>query len=367
MSMLDETRFVERQQFFDGMRLFAPDVQGIEAFNREMRWMHNRSLHRAGIGKGFAVSGAKGSRQVTAGPGYALDSIGREIVSTHDEVLEVPPVAGESEGVPAYYDLAVSYPDDSLLTRAEIRQGVCCPPGAVRLREEPVFCWVRLRENTQSGTVRRSKTPGPVKLQGVLQAEDPKLRQEILDGLRIVLARIEVLDCQLNRDVSLAERRSARPSCQPHITSGVQAGDWQIVREPLYPYLFEITTQVETTQAHFRTVPFYEGHIEGTRPLLLRNSKRDRMGYLIDLGMGVRHEQIDSFEAVAVVVFVPLAILEAQGIAPAAGGAFRFASLAGVARGVDVGEDRNQLDASLRRNSPGPLDAWSVTWMGVEG
>lgn len=364
--MLDETGFVERLRFFDGMSLFAADIQAIETFNREMRWTHNRSLHRPGIGKGFAVSGAKGSRQVTVGPGYGLDAEGKETVSIREVTLEVPPVAGESEGVPAYYDLVVSYPDDSLLTRAEMRQGVCCPPGAVRLREEPVFCWVRLRENTQAAAVRRVKTPGPVKLEGVLQAEDPKLRQEILEGIRIVLARIEVLDCQLNRDVSLAERRSARPSCRPHVTCGVQAGDWEIVRKPLYPYLFEITTRVDTTPAHFRTIPFYEGHIEGNRPLELKNSAGDRFGYIFDLGMGVRNEQIDSFEAVAVVVFAPSAILDTQGIAPAAGGAFRFGSLAGVARGIDVKEDGSELDASLRKNSAGPLDAWSVTWMGVE-
>ena len=366
MSMLDETRFVERLQFFNGMRLFAPDLQGIEIFNREMRWMHNRNLHQAGIGKGFAVSGKKGSREVEIGPGYALDSQGREIVLTQKLTEEVPPVAGESEGVPAYYDLTVSYPDDALLNRAEMRQGICCPAGAVRLREEPVFCWVRLRENTQAGTVRRKKTPGPVKVEGVLQAEDPKLRQEILDGIRIVLARIEVLDCQLNRDVSLSQRRSARPSCQPHIASGLQRGKWKIVPKPFPPYLFQMTMHVDTKDANFRTIPFYEGHIDGKRPLELEVGDK-RRGYVIDLGLGVRNEQIDSFEAVAVAVFAPAWLLEQKTMETISGGRVPLASWMGSAREIDIHKDREELTQSLKANGANPLDAWGVMWMGAEG
>ncbi len=56
-TILDETRFVERFQFFNGQRLFASDLQGADDFNREMRWTHNRSLGQPGIGSGFAVYG----------------------------------------------------------------------------------------------------------------------------------------------------------------------------------------------------------------------------------------------------------------------------------------------------------------------
>ena len=44
MSILDQTRFIERQQFFNGQRLFKDDLQTLEAFNREMRWLHNPSV-----------------------------------------------------------------------------------------------------------------------------------------------------------------------------------------------------------------------------------------------------------------------------------------------------------------------------------
>ena len=64
MAVLDMTRFVERLRYFDGQRLFADDLQGVEAFNREMRWLHNRSLHQPGIGSGLAVAGRRGDREV---------------------------------------------------------------------------------------------------------------------------------------------------------------------------------------------------------------------------------------------------------------------------------------------------------------
>src|SRR6516225_10068640 len=118
MGILDETAFIERIQFFNGERLVADDLQGLEAFNREMRWLHNQSLHQAGIGKGFAVTGKKGDKEVQIGAGYAIDSSGREIVLTHDMTLPVPPVASQPDGSPIVYDLTVSYPDDASLVEA---------------------------------------------------------------------------------------------------------------------------------------------------------------------------------------------------------------------------------------------------------
>ena len=63
MSIIGSTQFLERIQFFNGERLFASDLQALEAFNREMRWLHNQSLHQAGVGSGFQVTGNIGDRQ----------------------------------------------------------------------------------------------------------------------------------------------------------------------------------------------------------------------------------------------------------------------------------------------------------------
>src|SRR5258708_38918287 len=82
MAIIDAMQSLERIQFFNGQRLFASDLQGLESFNREMRWLHNQSLHQAGVGSGFAVVGKKDDREVTVSAGYAVDSLGREIVLT---------------------------------------------------------------------------------------------------------------------------------------------------------------------------------------------------------------------------------------------------------------------------------------------
>jgi hypothetical protein len=202
MNVLGQTRFIERLQFFNGQRLFATDLQGLEAFNREMRWLHNRSLHQPGIGAGFAVYGKKGDRQVTIGPGYAIDAEGREIILTEDEIEPVPPVSTDADGRPVHYYLTVSYPTDDALERAETRAGICVPPGAVRLRERPVICWIRLKFDPEN---ERYTVP-------------PPYAREILDGVRIVLGEATVEDCQLHDPFCLTQRRSARPSKLPRFT-----------------------------------------------------------------------------------------------------------------------------------------------------
>src|ERR1051325_3553764 len=135
MSIIDETRFVERLDFFEGQRLFASDLQGLDGFNREMRWLHNQSLHQPGVGSGFAVKGKKGDREVVVGPGYAADGLGREIILTENQTIAIPPVAG-NKGYPVYFDLTVAYGDDSTLEDAETREGICLDRGVIRRREQ---------------------------------------------------------------------------------------------------------------------------------------------------------------------------------------------------------------------------------------
>jgi hypothetical protein len=258
VSVIDETRFVERLQFFDGQRLFASDLQGIEAFNREMRWLHNQSLHQPGVGSGFALSGEKGDREVTAGPGYAIDSRGREIISTDTRVLPAPPVAGDN-GNPIFFDLTVAYPDDAALEETETREGVCLPRGVIRLREAPVFCWVELGGEN-------------------LIPKKQKLKADLQNGLKIRLGRIEVLNCQLNSKVSVSQRQNARPALAPYIASDVVKIQ-DLTNFDMAPpgpqflvglvgdkvQVIKIIGTVDTSQAGFLTTPEYTAHITGPR------------------------------------------------------------------------------------------------------
>ena len=208
MGLLEETRDLERRTFFAGERLTDVDLNDQEAFHRELRWLHNRSLHQPGIGNGYAVAGAKGDRAVTIGPGYALDAYGREIVLLQTITESIPPVAGEPGGLPAFYYLAVSYPDDSQLPTAETRQGLCGTLGAVRLSEQPLLCWIRLAVDTTTGAY--------------LVPRDAGLRRQVNSGMLIVLAVVEIFQCRLNADISansLAPRRQARPPSLPYTRS----------------------------------------------------------------------------------------------------------------------------------------------------
>lgn len=317
MGILDETRFVERLQFFDGQRLFASDLQGIEAFHREMRWLHNQSLHQPGIGRGFAVTGNRGDREVGIGPGYAVDALGREIVMTRDWVEPVPPVSGEPDGKPTLFDLTVSYPDDAGLEVAETREGICLPRGAVRLREQPVFCWVRLRETEK----------------GNYQPVDPVLGLQIQTGMRIVLTRVEVLDCKLRQQISLAERRDARPSCQPYIACGETPiafwsqrieGPEQTTESGARILSFFLAADVSTASAGFATTPAYTVRLQGER-------------------LRVEHNEVQFF------------ILDAPAqVSDPRPGSFR----------VSLNLSLTLIDPEL--DPDGLLEGWTAVWMGVE-
>lgn len=333
MSFLEETRFIERLQFFNGQRLFAPDLQGVEAFNREMRWLHNKSLHQPGIGSGFAVYGKKGERQVSIGPGYAIDALGREIVLTESRVEPVPPVAAEPDGKSVFYDLTVFYPDDSELEEAETREGVCLPRGVVRLREAPVFCWVRLKRDDH----------------GNLLIIKPRLKADIKNGLKIVLAQIEVLNCQLENDVSIGQRRSARPAKQPYVACGMDKPTWQIwelVRDasPLElneqsPSIlpFGLTANIKTDTARFVTTPCYSTHIIGSRKIEKVFSGNEISTFLID---GLVHVADDP--------------------PPTATGFTVNVVLLRVLLNSDGGGEINRQDLDLFKD-------WTLVWMGVEG
>jgi hypothetical protein len=264
MPTISTARFTERIKFFDGQRLFASDLQDLEQFNREMRWLHNRSLHQAGVASGYAVSGNKDDREVTIQSGYAVDNAGREIVLTQPEVLQVPPVANDGLGNPVYYDLTVSYPDDLLLKETETRDGVCVPRHAVRLREKPVFCWVELEATGGAAAA------GPNALAGDFQPKIKSLGNELESGARIRLARAEVLNCKLNQALSVAQRRNAKPSTQPFLFAGRTPAEnkWTVPvpgSAGTSPFGVTITLRVDTSAAHFRTPPRYVAHVVGER------------------------------------------------------------------------------------------------------
>lgn len=244
---------VKHLPLFYGRHLSAADMQGIADYFRTMRWLHNSSFHRPGIGSGFAVKGNIGDRNVSIEPGYAIDSRGREIILTRSKVLPVPPVSGDS-GQPAYFDLTVSYPESDL-EQVEMRQGVCYSGGTVRLREEPNFCWIKSNLAERSG----------------LTPDSDDLSREIRDGLRIIIGRVEILECKLSKNISVAQRQNARPAQGAKIITGSYVPDpnkieWRLWRiEFGESEVFGLKASVDTSSAGFSIPPHYHADIVGRR------------------------------------------------------------------------------------------------------
>jgi hypothetical protein len=327
MALTASTKPIERIQFFNGQRLFASDLQDLEEFNRLMRWLHNQSLHQAGVASGYAVTGNKGDSQITVQPGYAIDSQGREIVLTKSTVLQVPPVANDGQGNAVYYDLVVSYPADSALQEAETRDGVCVSRSAVRLREAPTFCWAELVPTTDpAGTAAAINADRKAKLAA--------LNQDIESGNRIRLARAEVLNCQLNQPLSVAERRNARPAVQPFISAGNTQGltnTWAAAQSALG---VTISIAVDTSAAQFRSVPDYFVNAVGDRSVSVTISGAQQT-LLIDGFVRVNAATATGF---TLSLLIPSILI-----------------------------DRNLDLAKVTAALPAGLKNWSVVWMGVEG
>lgn len=333
MSTIDEILFVERMNFFNGQRLFAADLQSLEAFNREMRWLHNRSLHQPGIGRGYAVTGDKGDRQVTVSPGYAIDSFGREIVLTKTRTIQVPPVAGDKQGRSVFFDLTVAYQETDL-EEVEFRDGLCETRGAVRLREAPVLCWVPLEGG--SGELRPST----------------RFAKDILEGRKIIIGRVEVLNCQLQQVVSIAQRQSALPDCGPYIACGtanptnwIDAGDATEGEESF----IILRAEIDTSAAGFQITPCYSAHIPG--PRMMEGMALPLIDYLRILDSRPDGLTVLLLIRQKVEVPIPVGLVEA---------------------GATAGETRRRARAATANPARAGIvewikTNWRVMWMGVEG
>lgn len=227
---------LKRIEFFTGQRLTAQDMTDEQDVNRELRWLHNRSLHGWGIGIGYGVAGEAGDTKVIIAPGYAIDCLGRELILTTAVTMTVPATAGIASGsaiAPAIYYLTASYLDDAGQGTVERRPGVCLPAGTVRLTEGPLLEWRQFKD--------------------------------VQNGINVILAEASILNCQLNAPLGLNVRRPARPPDQPHIAAGQLAPpviSW-------LPVAGGIRAHIDTSAAQFRSVPAYFAHVMGPRQIAL--------------------------------------------------------------------------------------------------
>jgi hypothetical protein len=227
---------LDRITFFPGQRLLARDLSDVQRVDRELRWLHNRSLHTWGIGLGLGVTGEPGDSVVQVSPGYGTDCLGREIILAEPRARPIPAVAGDQQGKAVEFFLVAAYQGDGAQAVEERRAGTCLPDGTVRLAEEPSLTW--------------------------------KKRAGLREGHELVLAQVWILNCRLNRPVSLAVRRSARPSDQPYVAAGQTVpGKTPWTAWTVGGTTLGVSVVVDTSAARFRSTPRYVAHIVGERAL----------------------------------------------------------------------------------------------------
>jgi hypothetical protein len=229
---------VTRPAYFPGQRLAAGDLAAARDVEREMRWLHNRSLHDWGAVWGLGVTGAQGDLEVGVDAGLALDCLGRELMLATPAALPVPPVAGAEGGGPRRYHLTISHLDDEAIAPVT-RGGVCGSAGAVRREERALLRW---------------QDPDDI---------DPATR--LRPGLDVILASIAVEGCTLSVPVSSAARRDAVRAQRPYVMAGATgAGStpWRLWPEAAPA---GVATTVSTLAGGFGATPLYQAHVVGTR------------------------------------------------------------------------------------------------------
>ena len=115
----------------------------------------------------------------------------------------------------------------------------------MRLREDPVFCWVRLTDDGR-------------------EAVDEDLKTRVHDGMLIVLGRVEIDNCQLKQPVSIAQRRNARPPKQPRIACGVARPKWEDLENGDTFKAWK--AEIDTSSGSFASIPSYTARVRAEKP-----------------------------------------------------------------------------------------------------
>lgn len=256
MSTNENIPDLERPIFFDGQRLTAADLTAVQEYQRQMRWLHNRSLHTWGIVFGLEVTAQRGDRELTVQGGLALDCLGRELLLSDAVTLPIPPVASKNKK-PAGYYLTISYVEDNQLTPTEMEEGVCETNGAVRLPEK-----ARLRFQS-------------------LFDQDPSVRYS--SGKDVILATISVENCKLTASPATKERRDARPANQPYVATGFTTANqttWSAFE--VGGSTVGLKAVVDTSAAGFGATPLYSAQVVGSRVLVDERGLMDGMINIAD-------------------------------------------------------------------------------------
>jgi hypothetical protein len=221
---------LERIAFFPGELLTADDLTTLDCNNRELRWLHNRSLHNWGIGFGLDVQGPAGATSVAVNSGYATDIDGREIILTSPLTLPIPAISSGS------YYLVANWLDDASEPVEEQRGATACNAGgSVRLSNAPAILW--------------------------------KTSAQLLYGTDVLLALLTIQNCTISQ-LSTSVRRYATCGSMFYLQAGAIAAStltwsaWVAGGTTI-----GLTAPIDTSAAKFQSTPNYTAQIVGARSL----------------------------------------------------------------------------------------------------
>jgi hypothetical protein len=202
-------------------------------------------------------------------------------------------------------------------------------------------CWVELAPADGIGT--------QAALREERSAKSQQLAREIEAGMRIRLARAEVLNCRLNQPLSLAQRRNSQPQQQPYTFAGRTPLTKRILTASTEASGILLRVQVDTSAANFRSPPRYFAHITGERHFTIPILEVDRS--LILDGFG-RIEKSDRL-SLSFGLLIPRILLDQHGVTSAE-------ELKKLVEALDPDDDPANTAET-------PLKTWAVEWLGVEG
>jgi len=217
--------------------------------------------------------------------------------------------------------------------------------------------------------------------------------------MRLVLARAQVLNCELFQDLSIAERLNARPATLPYVCCGTSEPDWQpLLFAPLdpdvvfsseelittfaaglgfFPFVLPIglAAPVDTSLCGFLNTPCYSARITGERLRRFTSPMREGGTANIDIVLEgfvqIVNPQPKSFVANILLMGQLIAPNDAQRVATFEA-AFRArdfltkTDLESDAFKQQMQDMVSRLFKYSRDEVTGTETGWRLVWMGVE-
>jgi len=210
----------DRVTYRDGQLLAASDLQSDQNRNSRLWELHTRYLHDSwGIAIGFQVSANVSDTLVQVQPGYAVDQLGRPLVSSVTVPVTVPNVS-------ATQVLVIHYQSNAFYRERRGLEGLCLGDPSTQ-QESPAFDW---------------KAPADVQM-----------------GLDIPLITLQLTGGAIQSTDPRA-RRYAQKLQRPYIASGATdqgSTVWSQLATAVPQGFTLYQTTIDTSDAAFNSTPYY--------------------------------------------------------------------------------------------------------------